>query len=200
MGANGVAFVAGEQHPNAAFADEYVEMIQPEVDQHLLELPVRIDRAVKLPFDQLLGHELLGRTHAERLAPERLGKTLRLDLRTAEDLLALVGIERVEHRHLLFVGSALNHLQLFRCQQFVQRRIEAPHLHLASLRLLLSGPDRLRLEFGQAFEHLWRQHRQHLATRLRRQASQDPLSIGERGIGEPRQQLRRHWRGRGRRR
>ena len=41
-----VALVAREEHPFRTFAVKYVEVVQPEVDQHFFELTIRVNRAV----------------------------------------------------------------------------------------------------------------------------------------------------------
>ena len=59
-----IALVAREQHAPLSLAVEHVEVIQPEIDEHFLELAVRVERAIHPAVDQLLIHE-----HAAAAAP-----------------------------------------------------------------------------------------------------------------------------------
>ena len=57
--ADRVALEAGEQHAIRPLPVEHIEVIHPEVHQHFLELPIRIDRSIQLVLDQLRVHRFL---------------------------------------------------------------------------------------------------------------------------------------------
>ena len=57
--ANRVALVFGEQKPGGALARVDVEVVEPEIDEHFLELPLAVDRAQQLLLGQL-DHDLIG--------------------------------------------------------------------------------------------------------------------------------------------
>ena len=97
-GPDRVALEAGEQHAVGAFAVEDVEMVDPEIDQDLFELPVGIERAVQLLIDQLGVHQLLWLPVGQRCAAKvgQIGERLQRD--HAQNLPALLGIERAEER------------------------------------------------------------------------------------------------------
>ncbi len=58
--ADGVALIAGEQISVGALVDEHVEVVEPEVGHHFVELPFAIDGSQYLGLHQLLDHHLLG--------------------------------------------------------------------------------------------------------------------------------------------
>ena len=45
MGADGFPFVLGEHHPRGTLTRVDVEMVEPEIGEHLLELPIAVDGA-----------------------------------------------------------------------------------------------------------------------------------------------------------
>ena len=53
---DGFAFEAGEEHPILSLAVEHVEVVHPEVDQHLVQLPLAVGGAQELGRLQLLHH------------------------------------------------------------------------------------------------------------------------------------------------
>ena len=55
-----IALVAGQQIAVGALVDEHVEVVEPEVGHHFVELPFAVDRAQQLGLRQLLDHHLLG--------------------------------------------------------------------------------------------------------------------------------------------
>ena len=56
---NHVALVAGDQVAVGAFADEHVEVVEPEIGHHFLQLAVAVDGAQQFAFDQFFGDHLL---------------------------------------------------------------------------------------------------------------------------------------------
>ena len=60
MRADRVALVAGHQVTVGSLVDEHVEVVEPEVRHHFVELPFAIDRAQQLGLHQLIDHHLLG--------------------------------------------------------------------------------------------------------------------------------------------
>src|SRR5262245_50922098 len=55
---DGFTLVVGKQDAARALGVIYIEVVQPEVDQHLFELLVRVNRAIELIFHQFGIHEL----------------------------------------------------------------------------------------------------------------------------------------------
>src|SRR5262249_14749958 len=45
---DGIALITGQQQATGSLAIEHIEMVHPEVNQHFLELTVRINRTVQL--------------------------------------------------------------------------------------------------------------------------------------------------------
>ena len=56
---NRVALVLGQQKPGGAFSGVDVEVVEPEIDEHLLQLPLAVRRAQQLLLGQL-DHDLIG--------------------------------------------------------------------------------------------------------------------------------------------
>src|SRR5207247_2449921 len=106
MRANRVAFEAGEQRAIRSFPVEYIEVVHPEIDQDLLELPVRVNSAIKLVLDQFAIHKLLRLIRRHRFTAQ-LGQ-IREGLKgeRSKDLFAFVGIEGIEESQLLLTAPA----------------------------------------------------------------------------------------------
>src|SRR2546425_8592816 len=60
MRANHITLVAGQQVAVSAFSDKDVEVVEPEVGHHLLQLRLAVDGPQQLGLDQLVNDNLLG--------------------------------------------------------------------------------------------------------------------------------------------
>ena len=56
---DGVALVAGQQITVGAFVDKHIEVVDPEVSHHFIELALTIDRAHQLGLHQFIDDNLL---------------------------------------------------------------------------------------------------------------------------------------------
>ena len=66
----GITLKTGEQHAIRPLPVEHIEVIHPEVHQHFLELPIRIDRSIQLVLDQLRVHRFLWLSRSHGFAPK----------------------------------------------------------------------------------------------------------------------------------
>ena len=130
---DGIALIARQHGAHAVLALEDVEVVEPEIGQHLFQLPVRIERAIKLGFAQIADHHLLRRAQHHAHAPQFGLAGKRVGGQRAGKPLEFVGIQGGEESGSLGRRSAQRYLHLLRRQQFVERRPHAPHFHLAGL-------------------------------------------------------------------
>ena len=66
MRANYVLLVIGEQHAVRALIDEYVEVVEPEIGHHFVELTLAVDGAQQLGLHQFVGDHALRIIHGQQ--------------------------------------------------------------------------------------------------------------------------------------
>src|SRR4029077_98333 len=120
MWTNRVALEAGEQRSIRSFAVEHIEMVHPEIDEYFLELAIRIDCPIELLLNQLGIDKLLRLVGRHRFAARlgQVGECLKREC--PKDLLAFVGIERIDQRELLLRSPAIGGAYLVWGQQLVE--------------------------------------------------------------------------------
>ena len=64
----------GNQKPVRALVVKHVEVVEPEIVQLFGQLPVALDRAQQLRFQQIVGHHLLRSVQQQDLAPDIGGR------------------------------------------------------------------------------------------------------------------------------
>src|SRR5262249_24060060 len=150
-----VAFETRQQETGRSFSIEYIEVIRPEIDEHFLKLPIRVNGAVQLVFDQLRIDQLLWLRWSHRLPTLFRQSLKRLRTKCTHDLPAFFGVKRIEERQLFGICAVSADAYLIGRQQFVQRRSQAPFFFLPFLLFRLSSFRRFFLNFArQAFQNL----------------------------------------------
>ena len=175
-----VALEAGEQHSIRPFSVEHVEVVHPEIDEHLLELSIRVQGAKQLLLDQLGVDELLRLVRGHGFAPQFGHVCVCRRRKGANDLLAFLGIERIEQCQFLFRRPSSGRADLLGREQFVQRRPEASNLLLPLLLFHFPRAPCLFLEVvWQTVQHLWRHGDQDEPAGVRIQRGKDrPALVG----------------------
>src|SRR5947208_320297 len=112
MRANHVPLIAGQQVAVGALADEYVEVVEPKVGHHFLQLTLAVDGPQQLGLHQFVKHNLLWIIQChESLALFRV--------HTFKELIAFIAFERCRKRPLILRRHSENF-----SHPLVRRKIE----------------------------------------------------------------------------
>src|SRR5205823_8062392 len=111
MRANHVPLIAGQQVAVGALADEYVEVVEPKVGHHFLQLTLAVDGPQQLGLHQFVKHNLLWIIQChESLALFRV--------HTFKELIAFIAFERRSEEH----TSELQSLAYLVCRLLLEKK------------------------------------------------------------------------------